>query len=57
MRFLLLAFPLASVAGAWALERPRPRAALTSLLVAAALTQVAWVALVWRLVPPAGWPP
>lgn len=57
VRFVLLAFPLASVAAVWALERPRPRAALTSLLVAAALTQVAWVALVWRLVPPAGWPP
>lgn len=57
LRFLLLAFPIAAVVAAAALRARRWRAALTTVLAVAAVTQVAWVALVWRLVPPAGWPP
>ena len=57
LRFLLLAFPVAAVAALPALRSSRPRAALAGVLVTALLTQAAWVALVWRLVPPSGWPP
>lgn len=57
VRFLVLAFPIAPVLALLALRAPRWRTALAGLLVAAAITQVAWVATVWRLVPPSGWPP
>lgn len=57
VRFLVLAFPIGPVLALLALRASRWRVALGALLVAAAITQVAWVAAVWRLVPPAGWPP
>lgn len=57
VRFLLLAFPVAPVLALPALRARRWRTALAALLVVAALSQVAWVATVWRLVPPTGWPP
>ncbi|KGM14682.1 hypothetical protein N867_17635, partial [Actinotalea fermentans ATCC 43279 = JCM 9966 = DSM 3133] len=57
VRFLVLAFPIAAVLALLALRAARWRAALAVLLVVAALSQVAWVATVWRLVPPSGWPP
>ena len=57
VRFLVLAFPVGPVLAILALRAARWRAALAALLVGAAITQVAWVAMVWRLVPPAGWPP
>lgn len=57
VRFLLLAFPVAGVVAQLALSARRPRAALTGVLVLGVLSQVAWVALLWRLVPPSGWPP
>lgn len=57
VRFLVLAFPIAAVLALLALRAARWRAALAALLVVAALSQVAWVATVWRLVPPSGWPP
>ncbi len=57
VRFLVLAFPIGAVLALLALRAARWRVALAALLVGAALTQVAWVGMVWRLVPPAGWPP
>lgn len=57
LRFLLLAFPAAAVVGVLVLRVRRWRAALTAALVIAAVSQVAWITMVWRLVPPAGWPP
>lgn len=59
VRFSLLAFPVAA-ATALALEplpARRRRAAVVGLLLLGLLAQVAWVALLWRLVPPSGWPP
>lgn len=55
IRFALLAFPaFAAVAVAAA----GARRAWSVVLVAAGLAaQVAWVVWLWRLVPPAGWPP
>jgi hypothetical protein len=57
VRFGLLAFPVAGVVAQVALRTRWPRAAMAAVLVGGLVTQVAWVALVWRLVPPAGWPP
>jgi hypothetical protein len=57
VRFLLLAFPVAGAAAQVALTRRRPGAAMIVLMALGVVGQVAWVALVWRLVPPAGWPP
>lgn len=57
LRFLVLAFPVAAVAAHWALRRRHPGAALTALLVVGVVSQAAWVACIWRLVPPTGWPP
>lgn len=57
IRFLVLAFPIGPVLALLALRAPRWRVALAVLLSAAAISQVAWVATVWRLVPPTGWPP
>lgn len=57
VRFLLLAFPVAGVVAQLALAARHRRAALAGVLVLGVVTQVAWVALVWRLVPPSGWPP
>lgn len=57
VRFLVLAFPAAPVLALVALRARRWRTALAVLLLAAVISQVAWVATVWRLVPPTGWPP
>lgn len=57
VRFMVLAFPAAAVLAVRASAVRRWRVALALLLVGAALTQIAWVATVWRLVPPSGWPP
>lgn len=62
VRFALLAFPYWVLLAAWLvrLRRRAPVAGLTLLgsFVALGLAgQVAWVALLWRLVPPSGWPP
>ncbi len=46
-----------------AIEVPRlaapywPRTALALVVLLGVLGQVAWVGLLWRLVPPSGWPP
>lgn len=60
VRFLLLAFPLAAALGAAVLAPRRAAVRLAAGLAVAVVglaTQVAWVALLWRLVPPSGWPP
>lgn len=57
VRFLLLAFPVAGVVAQLALSSRHRRAALTAVLVLGVVSQAAWVALLWRLVPPSGWPP
>ncbi|GGC15162.1 hypothetical protein [Cellulomonas carbonis] len=59
VRFTLLAFPVAAAAAALLDRLPTTarRAALAAVLTAGVLAQVAWVALLWRLVPPSGWPP
>ena len=57
VRFGVLAFPVAAAAAAWALRQGRWAVALAVLLVVGVLSEVAWVACLWRLVPPSGWPP
>ncbi len=57
VRFGVLAFPVAAAAAAWALRRHRWALALAALLVVGVASEVAWVACLWRLVPPSGWPP
>jgi hypothetical protein len=57
LRFLLLAFPVAGVAAAWALRARRRALFLTVLLVVGVISQVVWVVSIWRLTPPTGWPP
>ncbi len=57
VRFGLLAFPIAAVVARWALRRRWWRAALTGVLVLGVAGQIGWVGLLWRLVPPSGWPP
>ncbi|NTW42440.1 MAG: hypothetical protein HGA44_21630, partial [Cellulomonadaceae bacterium] len=57
VRFLLLAFPVAGVVAQLALRSRFPRAAITVVLCLGLVAQVAWIALLWRLVPPSGWPP
>ncbi|HWS57286.1 MAG TPA: hypothetical protein VN257_02015 [Actinotalea sp.] len=57
IRFSLLAFPVAGVLAQLVLGARRPRTVLVATLALGLACQVAWVALVWRLVPPSGWPP
>jgi hypothetical protein len=57
VRFGLLAFPIAAVVARWALRRRWWRAALTGVLLLGVAGQIGWVGLLWRLVPPSGWPP
>lgn len=60
VRFSLLAFPVAAAASAAALDRSTPSRrvlAVVVLLGVGLLGQVLWVAQLWRLVPPSGWPP
>jgi hypothetical protein len=53
VRFLLLAFPLGAVTAGWT----RSRLWLAAVVVACVAGQAWWVAELWRLVPPSGWPP
>jgi len=57
-RFLLLAFPLGAVT-AGVVRRPAVarRAWLAAVVVLMLVLQVVWVAQMWRLTPPSGWPP
>lgn len=60
VRFGLLAFPVAAAASSAALARRTTTGravAVVALLAASLVGQVLWVALLWRLVPPSGWPP
>ncbi|WP_250446342.1 hypothetical protein [Actinotalea sp. C106] len=60
VRFATLAFPVAAVVALGVLDLGRPwvrRLAVGGLVAAGLVAQVAWVALLWRLVPPSGWPP
>ena len=57
-RFLLLAFPLGAVtAGMVRGPAALRRIWLGAVVVVMALCQVGWVWLLWRLIPPSGWPP
>ena len=57
VRFAILAVPFwAVLAQSVATSRRRTRA-LVAVLVVGLLAQIAWIGLIWRLVPPAGWPP
>ncbi|WP_225753827.1 hypothetical protein [Actinotalea sp. Marseille-Q4924] len=60
VRFSLLAFPAAAAASSAALARggrARRTVAVGALVLVGLLGQVLWVWLLWRLVPPSGWPP
>ena len=57
LRFVLLAFPLAALLAGWALRRRSWRVWLAVLLAIGVVGQAGWIGLIWRLVPPAGWPP
>ncbi|MBX9244369.1 hypothetical protein ICW40_06060 [Actinotalea ferrariae] len=57
VRFGLLAFPVAAVTAQVCLRTRRPRTALAAAVLLGVVGQVAWVGLLWRLVPPSGWPP
>lgn len=57
VRFGVLAFPVAAVAAQLCLRSRWPRTALALVVLLGVLGQVAWVGLLWRLVPPSGWPP
>ncbi|MCV2393473.1 hypothetical protein OEB99_04060 [Actinotalea sp. M2MS4P-6] len=57
VRFALLAFPAWGALACVVLPSRRPRAWSVVLVVAGLVGQVAWIALLWRLVPPSGWPP
>lgn len=56
-RFLLLAFPVAAGVAGLALRARHRLLGLAVLVVLGVAGQIAWVALIWRLVPPSGWPP
>lgn len=57
VRFSLLAFPVVGVLAQGALGARRPARAVGALVALGVIGQVAWIGLVWRFVPPAGWPP
>ena len=57
LRFVLLAFPVAAALSGWALRRRSWRAWLGVLLALGVVGMAGWIGLIWRLVPPAGWPP
>lgn len=57
VRFAILAFPFWAALAQPALASRRPRVAVGVLVVLGLVGQVAWLSLLWRLVPPSGWPP
>ncbi|MDO8121401.1 hypothetical protein Q6346_08760, partial [Isoptericola sp. b490] len=57
VRFAILAFPAWAAISARVLASRRPRRWTVLLVVLGVVGQVAWVGLLWRLVPPSGWPP
>ncbi len=57
VRFAILAFPAWGALAVRVLHSRRPRVWSWVLVVLGLVGQVAWVGLLWRLVPPSGWPP
>lgn len=57
VRFGLLAYPVAAVTAQLCLRSRWPRTMLAVAVLLGVAGQVAWVGLLWRLVPPSGWPP
>lgn len=57
VRFLVLAYPGAGVVALLSLRSRFPRTVLGLVIALGLAGQVAWVSLLWRLVPPSGWPP
>lgn len=57
VRFAILAFPFWAALAQPALASRRPRVAVGALVVLGLVGQAAWLSLLWRLVPPSGWPP
>ncbi len=57
VRFALLAFPAWAALATGILASRRPRLWAGVGIGVGILAQVAWIALLWRLVPPSGWPP
>lgn len=57
VRFALLAFPAWAALATAVLGTRRPRAWAAALVGLGMIGQAAWIALLWRLVPPSGWPP
>lgn len=57
VRFAILAFPAWGALAVRVLRARRPRTWVWVLVAVGLVGQVAWVGLLWRLVPPSGWPP
>jgi hypothetical protein len=57
VRFAILAFPFWAALAQPALASRRPRVAVGALVLLGLVGQAAWLSLLWRLVPPSGWPP
>lgn len=57
VRFAILAFPAWGALTVGVLRSRRPRVWTWVLVGLGLVGQVAWVGLLWRLVPPSGWPP
>jgi hypothetical protein len=57
VRFAILAFPAWGALAIAVLERRWARFSGTVLILLGLAGQAAWIALLWRLVPPSGWPP
>jgi hypothetical protein len=57
VRFAILAFPAWGALAVRVLYSRRPRTWTWILVLLGLVGQVAWVGLLWRLVPPSGWPP
>ena len=57
VRFALLGFPAWAALALAALTSRRPRLFLVLAIMGGLVGQAAWLGLLWRMVPPAGWPP
>ncbi len=57
VRFAILAVPFWVVPAQAVATARRRGPALAGLVVLGLLGQIAWIGLIWRLVPPSGWPP
>ncbi len=57
LRFAILAFPAWAALAVKVLSGRRAWVWSSVLVLAGLAGQVAWIGLIWRLVPPSGWPP